>query len=275
MARQGASPADFVGSIPEAYDSYLGPLLFNFAAMDLARRVGEFTLGGSSILEIACGTGILTEQIRHSTDPTVSIVATDLNQAMLDYARCKRAALENTRFEIADAQSLPFDDASFDVVAVQFGIMFFPDKSGAISEFARVLKSGGVLVYNVWDSFEKNPIAEIAHQIIQSFFESDPPDFLEVPFGYSNIDTNLALIRDAGLKIKEFDTVSATIEQRSAGDVAKGFVEGNPGILQIRERATVEPQKIIEALALAIEKMSGPPPLNIPLQEIVFVATKV
>lgn len=274
MATQGSSPSDFVGSIPETYDTYLGPLLFNFAANDLAQRIRDFVTRESRILEIACGTGILMEHVRQATEPSVSILATDLNEAMLDYARRKRGALENTRFEPADAQSLPFDDGEFDVVICQFGIMFFPDKVRAVSEFARVLKAGGMLVYNVWDSLENNPVAQIAHQTIKGFFDSDPPNFLETPFGYSSTDINLALIRGAGLDVKDVETVSVTIERESAADVAKGFIEGNPGILQIRERATVEPQKIIEALAEAIEKTYGLPPLRIPLQEIVFVAMK-
>lgn len=274
MANQVATPADFVGSIPEIYDAYLGPLLFDFAAKDLARRVGSFASGESRILEIACGTGILTEHIRQATEPSVSIYATDLNEAMLDYARSKLGAQENTWFETADAQSLPFDDGEFDVVICQFGIMFFPDKARAVSEFARVLKAGGMLAYNVWDSLDNNPIARIAHRTVQSFFSSDPPNFFEVPFGFSDIDANLALLRGAGFEIKHSEKVSESIEQGSATDVAKGFIEGNPGILQIRERATVEPQKIIESLAEAIEQAYGPPPINIPLQEIAFVALK-
>lgn len=161
------------------------------------------------------------------------------------------------QFEPADAQSMSFDGNAFGKVACQFGIMFFPEKARAFSEFARVLKPGGVLVYNVWDSLENNPIVGIAHRTITSLFESDPPNFLEVPFGFNNIDSNLALIDGAGLEIRDVETVSETIEQVSAHNIATGFVEGNPGILQIRERATVKPQESIAALAKAIENSYG------------------
>jgi ubiquinone/menaquinone biosynthesis C-methylase UbiE len=252
----------------------LGPLLFRFSAEDLARRVGGAVASKSKILEVACGTGISTEYLRRATDPTISILATDLNEAMLDYARKQRGSLVKVQFERADAQSLPFDSGSFDAVVCQFGIMFFPEKAQAFSEFARVLRPGGVLAYNVWDSLTNNPVAKIAHETIAGFFDSDPPNFLEVPFGFYDIAPNLDLIRGAGLEVSEVDTVAVTIDRDDSRSVATGFIEGNPAILQIRERATVDPRKIVDALAEAIEVTYGPPPLRIPLREIVFVARK-
>lgn len=190
---------------------------------------------------MACGTGILTEHIRSAVELPATIIATDLNETMLDYACHKTGALQYTGLVPEDAQSLPFEDNGFDAFACQFGIMFFPDIARAFSDFARTLKAGGMLAYNVWGSLESTPVAKIAHQTVQSFFDSDPPNFPKVPFDYSKIETNIALIRGAGLDIRGFETVSAAIERGSAADVTRGFIEGNPGILQIRERATVEP----------------------------------
>ena len=269
-----ARTSQFVGSIPQNYDEHLGPLLFRFSAEDLAQRVGAAAVKNSKILEVACGTGISTEYLRQAMDPSTTIVATDLNEAMLDYARSQRGTMANVRFELADAQALPFDSDVFDAVVCQFGVMFFPEKTKAFSEFARVLKPGGVLAYNVWDSLENNPVAKLAHQTIASFFESDPPNFLEVPFGFYDSDSNLDLIRGAGLEVNKISTVAAKVERDDPRSVATGFIEGNPAILQIRDRAKVDPQRIIDALAQAIETAYGPPPMHIPLREIVFVAKK-
>ena len=266
--------AQFVGSIPENYDRHLGPLLFEFAAADLARRVDAALPGAGRVLEVACGTGIATDYLWQALGPETEIVATDLNDAMLGYAKQNRGALTNVTFQQADAQSLPFDDDVFDAVVCQFGLMFFPEKARAMSEFARVLRPGGLLAFNVWDSLENNRVADIAQETIAGFFETDPPDFLKVPFGYYEIDPIRELIRDAGLEAPNVHTVAATIERPDALGVARGLVEGNPGILQIRERATADSEAIVAAVAETIDDAYGPAPLRFPLQEIVFLARR-
>ncbi|MHA1565246.1 MAG: class I SAM-dependent methyltransferase [Alphaproteobacteria bacterium] len=269
-----SSHTKFVGSIPQIYDQHLGPLLFEFAAADLAKRVCESIPSAGRILEVACGTGISTDFLWQALSSETEILATDLNDAMLSYAKQKRGALTNVTFQQADAQSLPFDDNAFNAVVCQFGLMFFPEKARAMSEFARVLRPGGLLAFNVWDSLENNRVANIAQETIAGFFETDPPDFLKVPFGYYEINPIRDLIRDAGLEAPNVHTVSATIERPDALSVARGFVEGNPGILQIRERATADSEDIVKAVAKAIDDTYGPAPLQIPLQKIVFLARR-
>jgi ubiquinone/menaquinone biosynthesis C-methylase UbiE len=267
--------AQFVGSIPQIYDEHLGPLLFEFAAKDLAGQVRETLPGAGRVLEVACGTGILTHHLSQALSLDTEIVATDLNDAMLAFAKQKRGgALTNVAFQQADAQALPYCDDEFDAVICQFGLMFFPDKAEAMSGFARVLRPGGLLAFNVWGSLENNRVADITHKTIASFFATDPPDFLTVPFGYYEIDPIRDLIQGAGLEVLDVDTVSATIERPDALSVARGFVEGNPGILQIRERASADPEDIVHAVADAISDVYGQAPLQFPLQEIVFLAGK-
>ncbi len=266
------SHAQFVGSIPETYDTHLGPLLFEFSAADTAKRVGEHLEPGARVLEVACGTGISTEFLWQVLDHTTQIIATDLNDAMLDHARETRGALTNVTFEQADAQALPYDNDAFDALVCQFGIMFFPDKAKAFAEFNRVLKPGGLLVFNVWDSFEHNRVAGIAHDTITRFFEDNPPGFLTVPFGSHEITPNCDLINTAGFDVLDIQKVPATIERPDAESVARGFVEGTPGLLQIREHATSEVEDIVQAVAREIEHAYGPGPLGIPLQEIVYLA---
>ncbi len=266
--------AKFTGSIPKIYDEHLGPLLFEFAAADIAKRVEEKTPTSGTVLEVACGTGICTDYLWQTLSPDTKIIATDLNEAMLGYAKLKRDVLPNVTFQQADAQALPFDDASFDTVVCQFGLMFFPNKADAMAEFARVLRPGGHLAFNVWDSLAQNRVANIAQSTIAGFFESNPPDFLKVPFGYHDIDTIRDLVEDAGLRLSAVETVDATVERPDALSVARGLVEGNPGILQIQERATANAKDIVEAVANAVKTVYGPAPLQLPLREIVFQAER-
>lgn len=266
--------ASFTGSIPETYDACLGPYLFEFSAKDLADRVKKTIPAEGKVLEVACGTGISTHFLRQALPEHVHIVATDLNAAMLDFAKGKHGDLPGVTFEIANALSLPFDDSAFDAVVCQFGIMFFPDKLKGLMEMTRTLKAGGILAFNVWDSLEQNQSVSIAHQTIASFFETDPPQFMTTPFGFHNIGHVTDLITQAGLIDVETHTVSETIKVTDATHIAKGYVEGNPGVIEINERATVEASVVTQATADALEKAFGPSPFETRLQEIVFTATK-
>lgn len=265
---------EFTGSIPEIYDRCLGPLLFDFSARDLAARVKAHMPEEGILLEIACGTGISTEYLYHALPKSVSILASDLNEKMLDFAQMNRPELLGVNFQVANALDLPFVDNHFDAVACQFGIMFFPDKPAGLKEMSRVLKPGGRMTFNVWDSMKHNPIIALAHETISSFFTVEPPSFLTVPFGYHDRDILMDLMKNAGYDDIDIAVVSETVEGSDPHMVAQGLVAGNPGINEIRDRANVEPEEIIEHLAGKVKAMFGPDELRIPLREIVVSATK-
>lgn len=262
----------FDGAIPEIYDSHLGPLLFHHYATDLAGRIHVAT--GGRVLETACGTGNATEKLRAVLSDDVEIIATDLNDAMLAIAGDKRGDLANVTYRQADALSLPFEDNSFDAVACQFGIMFFPDKDAGAREALRVLKPGGVFAFNVWGSFETNPAMRIAHETISGFFTENPPSFLKTPFGFYRTDPIDQLLRDAGFGAIEIETVDTVVERPSAHHVAVGAVEGNPGIHEIDDRATADRETVVEAVAQALCDSLGDAPLRVPMQAIVITAKK-
>lgn len=266
------SHANFSGSIPAVYDTCLGPLLFEFSAADISDRVGREIERGR-LLEIACGTGISTQFLRRGLSPEVEIVATDLNPGMLAYAEEHRGGLPGVQYELADALALSYDDHTFVGVVCQFGIMFFPDIAKGLSEMSRVLRPSGFIACNVWDSLEANRVAGIAHETIARFFDSDPPTFLKVPFGSCPADETLRLFRDQGFERMQVDIVEATVDCPSAQDVARGFVEGNPGILEIHKRANAPPEEIIGSLADELERAFGPAPLQVPLRELVFTGS--
>ncbi len=172
----------FIGSIPSLYKQHLVPLIFEPYAAHLANQLA--TRPVSRVLEIAAGTGIATRSLASVLPENVSIVATDLNQPMLDQA----AAIGTRRpveWRQADAMQLPFPDGMFDAVVCQFGFMFFPEKSKAFSEARRVLQSGGILIFSVWDRIEENEFADTVTKALGSLFPKDPPRFLaRTPHGY-------------------------------------------------------------------------------------------
>src|SRR5919106_788694 len=147
----------FSGSIPKLYETHLVPLIFEPYAADLMKRIGSMNV--SRILEIAAGTGIVTRALATLAHEQLAIIATDLNQAMLDAAAAIGTA-RPVRWQQADALALPFLEGEFDAVVCQFGVMFFSDKSKAFSEARRVLTPGGLFLFNVWDRIEENEFAD-------------------------------------------------------------------------------------------------------------------
>jgi SAM-dependent methyltransferase len=217
----------FAGSIPRLYDTHLVPLIFEPYAADLASRVAQRS--ASRVLEIAAGTGVVTRKLASLLPASVSIVATDLNQPMLDLA-AEVGTRRPVEWRQADAMKLPFDDASFDIVVCQFGVMFFPDKSKAFSEARRVLKSGGVFIFNVWDRIEENEFADTVTGALATLFPDDPPRFMaRTPHGYHDV---AAIERD--LKLGGFvaspkvDTVAARSEASSSRIAAIAYCQGTP-----------------------------------------------
>ena len=176
----------FAGSIPALYDRYLGPALFDPYAADLARRVVDLSAG--AVLETAAGTGRVTRVLAQALPDSVSIVATDLNQAMLDFATAQPGG-DRVSWRQADALALPFEGARFDAVVCQFGVMFFPDKPAGYREAARVLKPGGRFLFNVWDAIEANTFALVTTEALSGQFPENPPLFLpRTPYAYYRTD---------------------------------------------------------------------------------------
>jgi len=177
----GATDAAFAGSIPATYEQYLGPLLFAPFADDMAARLRD--VGQGRVLETAAGTGIVTRALVKTLPPDVEIIATDLNQAMLDLA-AERLQADNVTWKQADAQKLPLEDSSFDAIVCQFGVMFFPDKLTAYREALRVLKPGGRFVFNVWNSLDHNEVSRIISDTAGKGLSDDPLRFIQrLPLG--------------------------------------------------------------------------------------------
>jgi SAM-dependent methyltransferase len=246
----------FTGSIPKFYDTHLVPLIFEPYAADLANRLRSRSL--SCVLEIAAGTGVVTRALASVLSETVSIIATDLNQAMLDHA----SAVGTKRpgeWRQADAMHLPFPDGTFDAVVCQFGVMFFPDKSKAFSEARRVLRPGGVFIFSAWDRITENEIADTVTTALESLFPGDPPRFMaRVPHGYHDprlIERDLA--SGGFMASPRIDTVAARSRATSARIPAVAYCQGTPLRNEIEARDASRLGEATDIAEEAIAKQFG------------------
>lgn len=259
----------FAGSIPAAYDRYLGPLFFEPYAADLSARVA--TGDPVAVLEIACGSGIVTRALLGAL-PHATIIATDLNESMIEHAQTMVPASSRLSWRQADASVLPFADASFDIVAMQFGIMFVPDKAQAFREVRRVLRPGGTFVCSSWDDLESNPTSRTARDTIAGMFPDNPPTFYDVPFSFHDRALIRSMLGDAGFKDIAIDTVKADARSPSARDAATGLVTGTPVLNAIKEAGVTDVMPIVDAVEAALAVEGGRAPFSVPMQALVMTA---
>jgi len=261
----------FAGSIPQFYDQKLGELLFAPYAADMAMRMRSLAAG--RLLETAAGTGIVTRQLAAHLPASVEIVATDLNQPMLDYAATRQGSDSRIEWRQPDALDLPFEDASFDVVCCQFGAMFFPNRVAGYVEARRVLRPGGRFVFNVWDRIEENAFADDVTNAVAAVFPHDPPRFLaRTPHGYHDV----ALIREdlsrAGFADIEIETREEVSRAPSARDAATAYCQGTPLRNEIEARDASLLQLATDRATQAIASRHGNGPVAGKIQAHVIVA---
>lgn len=251
----------FAGSVPAIYESHLVPLIFESYAADLARRVA--LRPASRVLEVAAGTGVVTRRLAAVLPASVSILATDLNQPMLDLASTI-GTQRPVQWQQADAMALPFENGVFDVVVCQFGVMFFPEKSKAYSEARRVLKPDGMFIFNVWDRIEENDFAHTVMTALGSVFPEDPLRFVaRTPHGYHDIAAIGRDLRDGGfLNAPQIETVAARSRAASPRDPAVAYCQGTPLRYEIEARDKLRLSEVTEIAEMAIRREFGIGPID-------------
>jgi len=259
----------FTGTIPANYENYLGPFLFEPYAIDLVSRLQDKAY--NDILEIACGTGRVTAHLVKSVR-FHNLVATDLNPDMLEVAR-EKVNSEKIKWIPADAMELPFEDASFDLIVMQFGIMFFPDKQKGLNEAHRVLRPGGRLIFNTWNKPETVPAIYNARKIIESFLGDNLPVFYDIPYSMHDENQLKSLTEKTGFKDIKVLLVRKEGVSFSAGQLATGIVEGNPIYLTITEKDPLLINTIKDQIAQELVRKFGEP-VKSPLEAWVVEAHK-
>lgn len=247
--------AAFAGTIPANYERYLGPFLFEPYALDLVSRLQDKKY--DHILEIACGTGRVTAHLAKSVKHD-SLTATDLNQDMIEIAK-GIIKDKSIKWQQADALELPFGDNSFDLVVIQFGVMFFPDKEKGLKEAYRVLKPGGRFIFSTWNRTETVPAIYEGRKIIERHFGDDPPVFYGIPFSMFDAGELRDFTQRAGFKNVRTELVKKEAVSPSAADLTKGIVEGNPVYLSIIERIPASLHDIKEEVKNKLIEKFGEP----------------
>ncbi|WP_264210098.1 class I SAM-dependent methyltransferase [Leisingera thetidis] len=261
----------FQGAIPDYYDTYLVPLIFEGFADDLARRVVAEPV--ADVLETAAGSGVVTRALAPRLPAGASYWATDLNPPMLDRARARQPARPEIRWKPADALQLPFPDGSFDAVCCQFGVMFFPDRVRGYAEALRVLRPGGRFLFNVWDSLAHNEFAEIVTRAGRTVLPHSPPGFLErTPHGHGDPGRIRSELEAAGFRSVEIEKVTAASTAPDPSHPAIAYARGTPMHGELAPHGEDTVQRVIEAAAEEIRARFGPGEVSGRIQAYVISA---
>lgn len=241
---------------PQYYDSCLGPAWFDSYATDLAKRLPQRPPG--DLLEIACGTGLVTRRLRERLDPSLRLVATDLSKVMLDYARGRLGECKGLEWREADALRLPFQEGTFGAVVCGFGIMFVPDRAAMLREARRVLVEDGLLLFNVWDRIENNPAAAANAEVLESLFPGDAEMRFRTPYDMHDFALLRALLAGARFREVRIETKRIAVERADPRAIATGQIRGTPRCALLEKRG-VSLDTVIDKVAATLEKSGGNP----------------
>jgi len=268
-----ASDSVFAGSVPEFYERYLVPLIFEPYARELARRLAEAK--AERVLETAAGTGVVTRAMASRLSPSARIVATDLNEPMLDHAKARLAHDTRIAWQQADAEALPFENENFDAVVCQFGAMFFPDKVQAYRQARRVLKPGGLFIFNVWDKISENDFADAVAQALAQMFPDDPPRFMErTPHGYHEPEQIRGELESAGFSGISIEAQDEISRAPTPHDAAIAYCQGTLWRNEIEKRGATRLQEATHRAADAIAKRFGTGAVKGRIRAFVITATR-
>jgi ubiquinone/menaquinone biosynthesis C-methylase UbiE len=257
---KGTSDSSFTDDVAKSYEASLVPLIFGPYAEDLAARAAA--LEPNDVLEVACGTGVVTRALATTLPNWSEIFATDLNNAMVAHAQLVGTA-RTVSWRQADVMALPYDDESFDVVVCQFGVMFFPDRVAAYREIRRVLRPGGTFLFNIWNGIESNEFAAVVTDAVSTLYPEDPPVFLaRTPHGHGCPTEIEADARAAGFRkceLFQLDNISAA----ATPDIpAIAYCQGTPLRNEIEAREPGGLQRATVVATEAIRAGYGPGPVE-------------
>jgi ubiquinone/menaquinone biosynthesis C-methylase UbiE len=209
-------------------------------------------------LETAAGSGVVTRALTPRLSANASYVVTDLNQPMLDYAATRQVADSRVTWRKADALALPFEDAAFDLVCCQFGVMFFPDRPLGYREAKRVLKPGGSFLFNVWDRIEENVFANDVTNALAEVFPNDPPRFLaRTPHGYHDRALIRSELGKAGFSNVVIETRAEQSRASSPRHPAVAYCQGTPLRSEIEARDASKLEAATDYAASKIANIHG------------------
>ncbi|MGN7204144.1 class I SAM-dependent methyltransferase [Pedobacter sp. SAFR-022] len=253
------------------YDQFFGPLFFEPYALEVAKRIDFIQV--STVLEIAAGTGRVTRHIRERIPKSAKLIASDISEDMLSVAKEKLGHLDIVWRNI-DAQRLPFDVNSIELVICCFGYMFVPDRPKAFAEVYRILKPGGQLLFTTWDELKNNAASYISRTIAQEYVEEPLPKSYNLATSMSDVAAIEALLGDAGFAIPIIEQVGLFSVSPTAKEATMALVERGPLYEDIKKCNPGAISEIKVRVEKELTEKFGAGPMVAPISALISQAKK-
>lgn len=214
------------GDAPLAYDTYI----VNVFMQDYSRRLVEAAAveSGERVLDVACGTGVVTRLAANKAGPEGQVIGFDLNAGMLSRASASDENVATIDWREGSVTEMPFADGSFDIMLCQHGLQFFPDKAAALAEMHRVLATGGRLLVSVWRSIDHCPWQSVIADAIERHVGSEPAAQVRSAFSFGDAQQLRQSIDDAGFHAVEIRVEPETIRHASLEEYVPGYISATP-----------------------------------------------
>lgn len=227
---------------------------------------------GEHILDVACGTGVVTRSVAHSVGRYGRVVGLDLSPEMLAVARTiapDGAHVAPIEWREGNVSAMPFEDESFDIVFCAFGLMFFPDRVAALKEMRRVLKPDGRMALSVWGAMNKCPGQTVMKESWQRHLGADEAVGFSRMHALSEPEMVRSLVRDAGFRNVSVEPAMGLVRHRSPEYLVRsyGAMAGTRADEQTRTQ-------VIQEVSAALQLYVGAEGLVYPIEAILASAKK-
>jgi SAM-dependent methyltransferase len=215
----------FGGTAAENYERYFVPVIPTPLAADLIETA--LPLPGESVLDVACGTGVLSRLAAQRVGTAGRVVGVDLTPGMLDVARSIPAP-PGASIEVreANAEALPLPDESFDLVLCQLGLMFIADRPAAVREMRRVLSPGGRVAINVPGTMPR--VFEIMGEALAHHITPELAGFVCGVFALHDPSQLDGLLRGAGFRDMAVKTTTKRLRLPPPTDFLWQYIHSTP-----------------------------------------------
>jgi len=264
-------PFNFSGSVPAHYDQYLGPLYFEPYAIEVTNRIDPSSI--KLALELASGTGRVTKHLRRVLPPTAKLIASDISEDMLAIAK-EKLKNEKVDWETIDAQQLPFEDNSIDLVVCCFGFMFVPDKLKAFAEVLRVLRPEGMFIFSTWDKLEANGASFVHRTIAKKYLEEPLPASFNLAFSMHDESSIKSTLEEVSFSKIFVEKVNKQCYASSSKDAAEGLTMGGSIYNEIMKRNPAWIDEIRIRVEKELSEKYGTSPMIAPMSAVISQAWK-
>lgn len=257
---------------PQTYEAQLVPRIFR----PWAQRLTEAArlMAGERVIDIACGTGIVARAALGRVGPGGTVVGVDINPAMLELAR--ELANGSIRYVESNAQSLPFDDAEFDVAFCQQGLQFFGDRLAALKEVHRVTTPRGRAVFAVWRGPEHHAtMLDLDQKVMGRYLAPEVTEGSNAPFALGDIAELRRLFHRAGFTDVHIRSYVTEIRFPSAREMLNGLTGAHAPVAgAIAELSEEDRESLYDDVEKAFTTYSDDDGVMFPMTGALVVARK-